>query len=181
MGKYDAYTQVERKKTKPSSHPAMDCRGEKWDNPNTSAAMYGVTSSRYDALAVRTQKQADMIRQREARSVEQSFAYEGLGVRQSGRNKRVDPDMGASRLEKDMHDEAVRTGGAGRKREATPRGSEYTGTGVRMSGDFPKRNGRSLAQAITHEPPATRIKHKAPGAKRAVMAGDLVAAQITSR
>lgn len=147
----------------PVRSTTVDCRGEHYDNPNTSGAMFGVKTGRYDSLAVRSD-QANRARQkREWRAVERSFAYEGLGVRQSGRDKRVDPDAGPSRLERDKVDAAVRSGGAGRKAAAAPKASTYNGKGTTYG----------------HEaPPVTRVTRKAPGAKRAKGLGDLGPAQL---
>jgi hypothetical protein len=88
MGKYDAYPQVARTRGKAAQHPAMDCREQKWDNPNTSSAMYGVTSGRYDALALRSPGAADRRKARERAWVERSFRTTGnfvVETRKGGR------------------------------------------------------------------------------------------------
>jgi hypothetical protein len=118
---------------KPLGRSDIDCTSDHERNRNLSSAMYGITSARYDALAVRTEAQNLAMKAREERRIEASFNYEGLGVRASGRNKRFDPDAGASRLERDLVDAAIRGGGVNRPLPTQRHESDYTGEGTKLT------------------------------------------------
>lgn len=75
-----------------SAAPTIDCRGTHEPNPNESSRLYGISSGRYDALAVRSEKQNRARKARDEAWVERTFRYEGLGNRKSGRTVKVDPD-----------------------------------------------------------------------------------------
>lgn len=74
---YEQYTTVPReqveaacptpKKTRP------DCRGEAFHNSNISGRLYGVTTGRYDSLAVRSESANKARKEREEAWVERSF------------------------------------------------------------------------------------------------------------
>jgi hypothetical protein len=150
MSKYADYPARDRKAVAADCPPpTLDCRNEHPRNPNTSSALYGLTSERYNGLAVRSSKAARRRKAREAAWVERSFRYEGLGLRKSGRGQRMDPDAGPTRAERDAVDAAIRSNEPAPM--PAPRSSGYHGHGTKYNN-------------VSGE--STIVTRKAPGGKR---------------